>query len=171
MKMLTELTKTIEAPHVVDTLDHEPAPPIAAATEFTEEQARVFLAECVKRPSLRSAAETLGWTKSRVERFYARLDSETVPKTPTTVPEVNAPRVEPEESEADESRRMFRADNPDLLTYDQPATCCYLNPFNQIVIRQESSASQDEDPFVRFEAHHIDRLIARLQELKREATS
>jgi hypothetical protein len=57
-------------------------------------------------------------------------------------------------------------DDDNRVIPEQPETWCYLNPNNQIVVRQKhSDPSRDDDPFVFFGAEHVPQLIAALQEL------
>jgi hypothetical protein len=54
--------------------------------------------------------------------------------------------------------------NPDIVVVSQPATAIYLNPWDQIVIRQEAETGDDDDDhFVRFTRENLPALIARLQ--------
>jgi hypothetical protein len=56
------------------------------------------------------------------------------------------------------------AGNPDIVVVSQPATAIYLNPWDQIVIRQEAETGDDDDDhFVRFTRENLPALIARLQ--------
>jgi hypothetical protein len=61
----------------------------------------------------------------------------------------------------------WKADNPDLVVPMQPATAIYLNPYGQVVIRQESPLYERDDPFVMFNVEYLPVLIARLQSFQK----
>ena len=60
--------------------------------------------------------------------------------------------------------------NPDILVPDRPALAVYINPWDQIVIRQEQTGWQDDDPYVRFDRRDVPALIKCLQALNGGAT-
>jgi hypothetical protein len=63
---------------------------------------------------------------------------------------------EPEEN-------YFLPESDSLVLPSQPAIAVYTNRYEQIVIRQEASAFQDEDHFVYICPQHLDTLIVRLR--------
>src|SRR5258707_6716418 len=62
------------------------------------------------------------------------------------------------------SRFDWGPDNDDLLVPSQPALAVYVNPWGQIVIRQEGEIFQD-DSYVIIGSAHVPALIEKLQEL------
>jgi hypothetical protein len=60
-------------------------------------------------------------------------------------------------------------DNPDILMPDQRATAVYLNPWQQVCIRQERAWDEDDDPYLCISVEHVPALIERLQAVMREA--
>ena len=55
------------------------------------------------------------------------------------------------------------AENVDVVLRKQPLTAIYLNPWDQVVIRQENEADgPEDDPFVHFEMHNLPAIINRL---------
>ena len=55
------------------------------------------------------------------------------------------------------------AENVDVVLRKQPLTAIYLNPWDQVVIRQENEADgPQDDPFVHFEMHNLPAIINRL---------
>jgi hypothetical protein len=168
MQMLTSDT-TLDRPDAPQLGGLDPEPGAHTAHMFTDEQARAYLDQCVKRPSVRALAEAWCWSKSSVGRFLSRLNGEMKPGTnPPVPPSQERPLAQAgvTESEIDESLRMFAPESTDLLIHEQPATAVYVNVFDQVVIRQEAR-DDSSDQIVRFEPQHIPKLIARLQELVR----
>jgi hypothetical protein len=56
-------------------------------------------------------------------------------------------------------------DNVDVLVRGTPALAIYMNPWGQIVLRQESESGPDDDPFVRIDRRDVPALVKRLREL------
>jgi hypothetical protein len=57
----------------------------------------------------------------------------------------------------------FLPECEDLVIPSQPAIAVYTNRYDQIVIRQEASAYDDEDKFIYVCPQHLDALIVRLR--------
>ena len=120
---------------------------------------------------------------SRSDREIARVvgvDHKTVasvrgnfsPLAPQTAEEVvsNAtPKgvvtVVPKADQDDKPDDHWKNDNPNVLFWDQPATCCYWNQIDQVVIRQQADWNEESDPYLRFAPENLPRLIARLQQI------
>jgi hypothetical protein len=62
----------------------------------------------------------------------------------------------------------WSTDNPDVLVWDRPAIAVYLNPMQQIVIREESRMGED-DAYIRVDRRDVPALIKRLEELSHGA--
>lgn len=59
----------------------------------------------------------------------------------------------------------------DMVVPTQRGIAVYVNPNNEIVIRQESADGADEDNFVFFHAEFVDKLIERLKQVAAEIGS
>lgn len=70
-----------------------------------------------------------------------------------------APPTEPEPSED----FAWLPDNLDIAIVAQPATAVYLNAYGSIVIRQENTDGDDEDPFIMIAPQNLRALITRLE--------
>lgn len=58
----------------------------------------------------------------------------------------------------------WSSENADIVVKKQPMTAIYLNPSDQVVIRQESDdGDTDADPFVFISREHLPAVIDRLQ--------
>jgi hypothetical protein len=102
-----------------------------------------------------------------------QTDSENQSEPPTTPANESTPEFIAEaqcQSCADctpkphKSRFDWGPDNDDLLVPSQPALAVYVNPWGQIVIRQEGEIFED-DSYVIIGSAHVPALIEKLQEL------
>jgi hypothetical protein len=69
------------------------------------------------------------------------------------------------ELDTDIDRFKWSPDNTDVLVRGTPALAIYMNPWGQIVLRQESESGPDDDPFVRIDRRDVPALVKRLREL------
>jgi hypothetical protein len=90
------------------------------------------------------------------------LEQPEPPRKPRLVPVEIQPEP-PAEPVNDGSRDFSWADTEHVVLRCQPQTAVYLNPHDEVVIRQE--AWPDEDVWVRIHRTNLWPLIARLQEI------
>ena len=69
----------------------------------------------------------------------------------------------PPQRPAPEQGFDWSPDNPDVVLPEQPATAVYMNPWGQVVIRQERAWNDEDDSYVRISLHNVQCLIDRLQ--------
>jgi len=149
---------------MLDTVNSEPV-------EITEEAARERLAEFARasteRPSIRSLAQSWGWTKSRTERFLARVDGGTAAETrePFIVsPNCRALTVHTRRPSSDwpQSGVIGEEMGADAVLFaEQMATALYINERNELVIRQHDS-SQQEDVIVLIQQENAQAFVDRI---------
>ena len=73
-----------------------------------------------------------------------------------TMPFCVAPRKE-RNAMSDDFSWSDAADRDQVILREQPRTAIYLNPFNQIVIRQAADGFEESDPFVFFSVENVAR--------------
>jgi len=61
----------------------------------------------------------------------------------------------------------FTANGEELVIPHQPAIAVYENPYGAVVIRQERS--DDDDPFILIRPEHVEKLIARIRFVAKQA--
>jgi hypothetical protein len=66
-------------------------------------------------------------------------------------------------SRYDDERFKWGFDNPDVAIPEQVATAVYVNPWGQVVIRQERRWDEEADPYVVIDYAHLPELIHRLR--------
>jgi len=59
----------------------------------------------------------------------------------------------------------------DVVIPHQPAIAVYENTSGAVVIRQEMSAREDEDPVILVRPEHVEKLVARLRQVAKEVLS
>jgi hypothetical protein len=59
----------------------------------------------------------------------------------------------------------------DMVIQHQPAIAIYENPFGAIVIRQECTARDDDDPVIIIRPEHVEKLVAKLRQVAKDALS
>jgi hypothetical protein len=75
------------------------------------------------------------------------------------------PPLVPKEPEFD----PFESGAAEMVIPHQPAIAVYENPFGAVVIRQERLAGDDDDPVIIVRPEHVEKLIARLRLVAKEA--
>jgi hypothetical protein len=82
----------------------------------------------------------------------------------TISPPISPPACPPPPGVVDEpEENHFLPECEDLVIPSQPAIAVYTNRYDQIVIRQEASAYDDEDKFIYVCPQYLDALIVRLR--------
>jgi hypothetical protein len=77
------------------------------------------------------------------------------------------PPIAPKEPEFD----PFGAGCEEMVIAHQPAVAVYENPFGAVVIRQECTTRDDDDPVIIVRPEHVEKLVARLRQVAKEALS
>lgn len=152
------------------TRDTTTADLLQVTIEFTEQQARAWLAEQQgARPSIRACATSWNWPKSRAERFLSRVDAETATETPKPDIERIAEIVRnacAQTAPAEKPDPFFDHDSADLFVPRQCAIAIYENPYGQVVIRAEDMGD-DSDDCVIVSRPYLRAFIARLDAMAR----
>ncbi len=63
----------------------------------------------------------------------------------------------------------FDSDSADMVIPHQPAIAVYENPFGAVIIRQECTTRDDDDPIIIVRPEHVEKLVARLRKVAKEA--
>jgi len=108
---------------------------------------------------------------SRSDREIGRtvgVDHKTVAKARSKIIPIASPAGSPwkPETPAVEKEPEFDPFEPgseEMVVHHQPAIAVYPNPFGAIVIRQECTTRDDEDPVILVRPEHLDALIVRLR--------
>jgi hypothetical protein len=117
-----------------------------------------------ERLGLASPLGNLAQPTSAAEAFTRAAAGEkvnfSVVKCPPPPGVVDEPKYDP-----------FAPECPDMAIQSQPAVSVYENTAGAVVIIQESSDPHEEDPIIRVRPEHVEKLVAKLRQVAKEALS
>jgi hypothetical protein len=108
--------------------------------------------------------KTVGASRERLGIALPLAGSISPPISPSACPPppgvVDEPKYDP-----------FAPGCPDTVIPSQPAISVYENTAGAIVIIQENSDPHEEDPIIRVRPEHVEKLIAKLRQVAKDALS
>jgi hypothetical protein len=113
----------------------------------------------------REIARVVGVDHKTVAAHRAKL-------LPTASPPISPRVCPPPPGVVDEPKYdPFAPGCADMVVQSQPAIAVYENTVGAIVIIQESSDPHEEDPIIRVRPEHVEKLVAKLRQVAKEALS
>jgi len=101
---------------------------------------------------------------SLLDCAMARL-STPAPQTPEQDPQIEpVAKTQPPSRPSTPEPARWGVDDPDVIIRSQPAMAVYENVYGAIVIRQEASLYEEDDPYVVVQQANLPALIATLKQ-------